>query len=52
MIYNFYIIKSSMGDEEYVGMTEHDELERFSGHLRNYGLYKRGKAKSCGSVCV
>jgi hypothetical protein len=52
MIYNFYTIKSTEGVEVYVGFTIHDELERWSGHLRNYGLFKRGKAKSCGTVCV
>jgi len=52
MIYNFYIIKSSAGHEEYVGLTEHNDIERWSGHLRNYALYKKGKAKSCGSVCA
>lgn len=52
MIYNFYIIKSTEGIEVYVGFTKKDEIERFSGHLRNYGLFKKGMAKSCGTVAV
>jgi len=50
MIYNFYTIKSTEGIEVYVGFTIHDELERWSGHLRNYGHYKCGKTTSHCSV--
>jgi hypothetical protein len=39
-----------MGDEKYVGTTIHDEIERWSGHLRNYGHHKSGKAKTSCSV--